>query len=229
MVTKNLPQYATEKWEDFIVSVTEASKSQTGTPLVTSDADIYCFDNICKALFPGRDASTSADGIQFPNGNIELVEFKSGFKQRVTKEKFDPDMGACKKTNPPTICDDYWNTFWELQDKKKAELMDSIKIKAIESYILLEKHILPVCTDWDNGRKSKLILTVVVDEDGVDGIEDILAEVAETELQTDNCLSSIRQSLKRLTNRQDVNGNSYFYDYVQVFSVKGFLNHIKSA
>lgn len=226
MVTKNLPQYATEKWEDYIISVTEASKSQSGTPLVTSDADIYCFDGICKDLFQGRDASTSADGLRFRNGNIELVEFKSGFKQRVTKEKFDPEVGACKKTNPPSICEDYWNTFWDLQSKKRTELIESIKLKAIESYIVLEKHVFPKCANWEDGKKSQLILTVVVDEDGVDGIEDILAEAAETDLQTDNCLSSIRQSLKRLVKRQDANGDSYFYDHIQVFSAKDFVNYI---
>lgn len=227
MVTKNLPQYATEKWEDYIISVTEASKSQSGIPLVTSDEAIYCFDRICKDLFQGRNASTSTDGLQFRNGNIELVEFKSGFKQRVTKERFDPERGTCKKTDPPSICEDYWNTFWELQEKKRAELIESIKLKAIESYILLEKHVFPKCANWDGGKRSKLTLTVVVDEDGVDGIEDILAEAAETNLQTNNCLSSIRQSLLRLVNQQDANGNSYFYDHIQVFSSTDFLNYIK--
>lgn len=73
MINKNLPKYATERWGDYIVSVTEASRSQSGTSLVTSDVGIYCFDDICKSLFPGRDIPTSADGLQFPRGCVELV------------------------------------------------------------------------------------------------------------------------------------------------------------
>ena len=87
MVTKNLPQYATEKWEDYIVSVTEASKSNSGVPLVVSDMNIYNFDDICKSLFPDRDVHTSADGLRFQRGKVELVEFKSGFSQIITKDK----------------------------------------------------------------------------------------------------------------------------------------------
>jgi len=230
MVTKNLPQYATEKWEDYIVSVTEASKSNSGVPLVVSDMNIYNFDDICKSLFPDRDVHTSADGLRFQRGKVELVEFKSGFSQIITKDKFIPSEGVCdilKERGIEYVCDPYWKIFWKLQKKERKQLLESIRAKAIESYIFLEKHILPVCDELENGEKAQLILTVVVDEDGVDGIEDILAEAAETDLQTDNCLSSIRQSLKRLVNRQDANGSSYFYDYIQVFPAKDFVNYIK--
>lgn len=167
--------------------------------------------------------------MQFRNGHVELVEFKSGFKQRITKQKFDSDKGTCKKANPPEICADYWNTFWELQDKKRGELLESIRSKAIESYILLEKHILPICEELQDGQKMQLVFTVVVDEDGVDGIEDTLAELAEVEPETDNSLTSIRQSLKRLVNRQDIRGNHYFYDRVEVLSAKDFANRLRYA
>ena len=85
----------------------------------------------------------------------------------------------------------------------------------------------PVCEDIENGRNVQLILTVVVDEDGVDGIEDTLAELAEeTEPRADNSLSSIRQALKRLINRQDAKGTPYFYDRIEVLSAKDFKNRI---
>lgn len=231
MVTKNLPQYATERWGDYIVSVTEASKSQSGTALVTSDANIYCFDAICKSLFPGQDISTSADGLQFPKGNVELVEFKSGFSRRITKDKFNPSEGLCDKLTEfgvEHVCDYYWNLFWKLQDKERHELIESIRLKAIESFMLLEKHIFPACEEHENGRTSQLVFTVVVDEDGVDGIEDTLAELAQVETKTNNCLTSIRQALNRLVNRRDASGSPYFYDRVEVLSAKDFANRIKS-
>lgn len=231
MVTKNLPKYATERLEDYIISVTDASKSDSGVSLVTSDAHIYCFDDICKLFYTEYNSATSADGLLFPKGNIELVEFKSGFSRRITKDKFDLSKGACttlrEKYGVEHICDYYWDKFWKLADKERSELIDSIRLKAIESYILLEKHILPACEDMGNGRQAQLILTVVVDEDGVDGIEDTLAELAkEEESRTDNSLSSIRQALKRLINRQDVTGSSYFYDRIEVLSAKDFKNRM---
>ena len=231
MVTKNLPKYATERLEDYIISVTDASKSQAGISLVTSDASIYCFDDVCKLFYTEHNSATSADGLLFPKGNIELVEFKSGFSRRITKDKFDPSKGACttlkEKYGVEHICDYYWDLFWKLADKERSELIDSIRSKAIESYILLEKHIFPVCEDIENGRNVQLILTVVVDEDGVDGIEDTLAELAEeTEPRADNSLSSIRQALKRLINRHDAKGTPYFYDRIEVLSAKDFKNRI---
>ena len=233
MVTKNLPKYATERLEDYIISVTDASKSQTGISLVTSDASIYCFDDICKLFYTEHNSATSADGLLFPKGNIELVEFKSCFIRIITKDKFDPSKGACttlkEKYVVEHICDYYWDLFWKLADKERSELIDSIRSKAIESYILLEKHIFPVCEDIENGRNVQLILTVVVDEDGVDGIEDTLAELAETELRTNNSLTSIRQALTRLINRQDATGIPYFYDRIEVLSAKDFKNRISYA
>lgn len=230
MITKNLPKYATERLEDYIISVTNASKSQTGVPLVTSDASIYCFDEICKLFYAQHNSATSADGLLFPKGNIELVEFKSGFSRRITKDKFDPSKGACptlkEKHDVEHVCDYYWKLFWKLADKERSELIDSIRSKAIESYILLEKHIFPACEDMENKRNLQLILTVVVDEDGVDGIEDTLAELAEEEVSTDNSLSSIRQALKRLNIRQDANGTPYFYDRIEVLTAKDFKNRI---
>lgn len=224
MTIKNLSQFATANWEEYKTSITVASSSRSGAALVENESEVYNFDEICKSFFESSDRPSSTDGLNFEKNNIHLIEFKSGFKQKITKDTFNDSLGKCKIAG--IICDDYWNLFWENQDRKIKELIESIRLKAIESYLFLEKKVFPICDDNENERQSKLILTVVVDEDGVDGIEDILAGLSEKEPQTNNSLNSIRQSLKRLTNKKDSLGNTYLYDEIEVLTVKDFENKL---
>ena len=222
MIDKNLCQFAIENWQEYKTSITEASKNRDGFPMVENSSDIYNFDKVCKSLFPGKDIPSSADGILCDARNINLIEFKSGFKQKITKDTFNEEEGKCKKID--AVCEEYWKIFWENQDRKIKELINSIKTKAIESYILLEKHIFPLCKNNPNNNSYKLTFTVIVDEDGVDGIEDTLADVAGVEPKTDNALTSIRQSLKRLSQNKDCLGKPYLYDSIEVLTIKDFYN-----
>ena len=227
MTTLNLSQFALANWENFQTTISIASKNDKGQALVENESLIYNFDDISKSIFNSNNAPTSADGIQFKGMTIELIEFKSGFKQKITKNSFDEEKGKCKKATPEIICDDYWNLFWENQERKIDELIDSIKLKAVESYITLEKHVFPLCQDEKSGLTFRLVFTVVVDGDGADGIEDILADVAGIDPDTDNPLISLKQSLKRLSNKKDCQGHSYLYDEIEVLTVKDFQNKLK--
>ena len=214
MTTRNLEQFAIMNWSEHIRSVKKISENTNGVSLVDSDTKIFSFDEIVKCTFPHRDLPTSADGIDFKKDEIYVVEFKSGFKQKITKDKFDESKAKCDITKK--VCGDYWGVFWENQSLKKDQLIDSIKLKAIESYMILEKHYFPQCSC---DKEKKLVFIAVIDEDGVDGIEDSMAEVAGVEVKSENCFKSIKQALNRLTNRSDINGSTYLYDKVLVKSV----------
>ena len=120
-------------------------------------------------------------------------------------------------------CHPYYKIFWENQERKKQELIKSIRLKAIESYILLEKHILLKCDEHPDKKSSKLIFTVVIDDAGIEGIENTLAELAEEEPNGNN-ISSIKQALNRLLNRVDANHASYFFDEISVLTAEDFSN-----
>ena len=109
MISKNLTKFAKDNWDQYKTTIANASKSDAGVILVESPIEIYNFDDISKLY----GTSTSADGVFFEEKNTQLVEFKSGFKQRITKNKFDPERGQCKYREE--ICEDYWNLFWENQ------------------------------------------------------------------------------------------------------------------
>ena len=222
MTSKNLTKFANDNWNQYKTTISNASKSDAGVILVESPITIYKFDDISKLY----STSTSADGIFLEDNNTQLVEFKSGFKQRITKNKFNPEKGMC--THSKMVCEDYWNLFWENQDRKIQELIMSIRIKAIESYITLEKQVLPNCDNYPSGKCAKLTFTAVIDEDGAEGLEDSMADVAGCEINN-NRISDIRKSFKRLTKQKDVNGNDYLYDEIRVLTVVEFLEWLKTA
>ena len=222
MISKNLTKFAQDNWDQYKTTISNASKSDAGVILVESPIEIYNFDEISKLY----STSTSADGMFLEGNNTQLVEFKSGFKQKITKDKFNPEIGTCKHSNK--VCEDYWNLFWENQDRKIRELIMSIRIKAIESYITLEKQILPNCANYPSGKHAKLTFTTVIDEDGAEGLEDSMADVAGCEV-ANNRISDIRKSFKRLTNRKDANGNDYLYDEIRVLTVAEFSEWLKTV
>lgn len=230
MTRKNLAKYIQEHWEEKRVSITKASQEmEHSRPLVKSDREVYNFDAVCEELFQGKDKPSSADGILIRGRDIDLIEFKSGFRQLITKKTFKEDKCLCDKLDPPRYCENYGKLFLKNQEKIKAELIDSLKLKAVESYVLLERHILPQCEEMEQAKSFRINYVIVVDANGEDGIEDIMTDLAGKAPSTDNDLGAIKQALKRFEHRTDVHGQSYLYDSVKVLTAKAFKSYIENT
>lgn len=225
MITKDMHAYAISKWSQFQSPITELSKNSEGNPLVQSPVKLLNFDEICKTLFDPGKVPTSADGLDVSGKVVELVEFKSGFKQRITKHNFDPAQGRCPDPDIDRVCQYYWDIFFKHQDAKINELISSIRFKALESYVTLEKQVFPYCQDL--AKPILLKFVVVIDVDEVDSMEDTYSELAEIDDAKDNSISAVKSSLRRLTNQRDANGNAYFYDCIEVLSVSDYLSRLK--
>ena len=225
MITKDVQAYAVSNWGDYLSPVTELSKSDNGVSLVQSSVKLYNFDGICKSLFARGKVPTSADGLDFNGRTMELVEYKSGFKQRITKHNFDPAKGRCPDPDVNRVCEDYWKLFFKNQQTNISELISSIRNKAVESYVTLEKQVFPRCQD--SGRPLQLKLIVVIDEDEIDSMEDTYSELAGNTDAEDNHFSAIKSALRRLVNLRDADGNAYFYDHIDVMSVQDYQNKLK--
>lgn len=228
MITKDLQRYACDNWNDFKVTITEASGRGDGTvSLVQSDMKVYHFDDICLSIFDEANSPASVDGIWIMhNGNIGLVEFKSGFKKKITKKNFDWEKARCPRNGQE--CEDYRDLFFKNQRAEDHILISSIRDKAIESYVALEKHVFMCCDDFGETRKPvKLILYIVIDEDPVESMEDMLADLADENLDESNHVSVIRSALKRLVGKVDSAGNTYYYDRIEVMSAKEFKCYIE--
>ena len=219
MINKDIQTYAMTNWNDFIKTVSELSKGgETGRILADNNEQMYCFDSVCSALFPEDKKPSSADCICFQNGVVTLIEFKSGFKDIITNKGFDREKGECKHLKD--ICNDYWDQFRLRRDKEKEVLQSSILMKAIESYVLLEKKIMPLCATLSENRIAVRLL-VVIDEDGTDGMLDILSRQSGDQSQH-TVIQRIKDSLRRLNLCQDGYGNDYYYDKIDVLSAIEF-------
>jgi len=223
MVTRDLRGYAQAHWQTE--SVTEVAKSSPEKLFVESEKEIYNFDRISARIYQGckNVNPTSADGLMFTKAGIELIEFKSGFQQRITKQNFNEEKGRCADAGK--VCRRYWSLFFRNQETERRVLLNSIRTKAIESYITLEKELLPRCPPSE--IHSSLRLLVVIDAESMESYEDTLAGLAGQPEAKDNPLSSVRQSLRRLLGRRDACGNPYLYDEISVLSVVDFQNYLR--
>ena len=63
----------------------------------------------------------------------------------------DKEKASCEYKNG--FCNDYWDLFFRHQKTETRQLIDSIREKAIESYITLEKRLFPQCSDLMSTKK----------------------------------------------------------------------------
>ncbi len=216
MITKDLAAYAAENWGEFLSPVTELSVDPSNhRSLVKCDKQLYNFDKICGSLFPEKKKPTSADGIEITPRRVRLIEFKSGFRRKITRENFSEEQGRCDSTNQ--VCEKYWELFFKHQDTETHELLLYIRAKAVESFLTLEKQIFPLCPD--SSQPKQLLFVAVIDADPVDAIEDIQLGLGTGQrANNSNALTKVRSALTRLVGIKDANGGAYCYDAVEVFS-----------
>lgn len=224
MINKDLTALAPD-WKDCLKAVTELSKDKkNGTPLVESGKQLYDFDTICGLLFPEDKKPASADGLEITPREVRLIEFKTGFRKKITRENFDVEKGLCKKAGE--VCEDYWGLFFKKQKKDTGELISSIQFKAVESYLTLQKKLLPLCPEA--GEPLPLAFIVVADADAVDGMVDILTGLSKRKEESRTSLGQIRSSLKKYLQLLDESGEVYCYDRVEVLTASQYANRVNT-
>lgn len=228
MIDKNLQKYAAQTWQGdtYIKPLCEISKSDNkNLPLVDRHEKIYCFDYISEQIYE-KEKPCSVDGLFFNKNTAYFVEFKTGFKKKITRKNYDEEKAKCPTHKHP--CKDYGDLFFKNQNKETEELKSSIKFKAIESYITLEKQILPCCQEEG---KCKLVLLVVVDIDAMEDYENILSNLGEehtpSETINNNEIDSISKALNnyRLKTDKHTPPCNYYYDKIEVMSAEEFKRY----
>lgn len=227
MIKKDFQRYATQTWQDdsYIKSLSEISRpGSKKAPLIDRSEKVYCFDSICNEIYP-ENKPTSADGLFFCNNTAYFVEFKTGYKKIITKDNYCIEQAKCPSNN--STCQEHQKWFFALQNKETEELNQSIKFKAIESYITLEKQILPLCES--NGKKFFIKFYVVIDaDDTIEHYENILFGLSEnhkpTKTEKSNIISKLENSLCNYKLKKDKNSpeNDYFYDEIKIMTAREF-------
>jgi hypothetical protein len=219
MVKKDIKNYILSNYFHSLDTITNLSKTDNKESYILSDHQMYNFDVITKHIFLGnKNIPSSADALTFSDNNIQFFEFKTGFKKKITKNNFDRTKMTCERIN--AVCDEYVDLFLKKQLKDTEQLIDCIKMKAIESYITLEKMIIPSCNDIC--AEHKLCFCVVIDSDDIDRMEETLSELGNVEVEN-NCIDDIKKALSRFNNKIDANGNSYYYDLIEVLTQYEFV------
>lgn len=101
-----------EKWkeDEYFKPLSEISKPDVGAPLVNISENIFCFDSISEKIYQNN-KPCSVDGLFFSRETAYLVEFKTGFKKKITRENYCDERVLCPKHNH--ICKDYKNLFFK--------------------------------------------------------------------------------------------------------------------
>ena len=232
MTNRNIRTYAANNWQSYSKTVSALSSNDQGKPLVKSDSKMYCFDDIIKAIYSSKDYSPdSVDAIFCDKKWIWLIEFKSGFQSRITITNYDQEKAKCNRIEPAEVCQAYWGVFGKLRKKEIEELKNSIQLKAAESYLALEKEIMPHCEEMEKGDTLKLGLVVVIDENPDSAQVDILTELAGEKAggkrNTNSAASTIRNTLRRFQLRSNDQGQYYYYDRIEVYSSAEFCEQFK--
>ena len=215
MELEKFSNYINFNWNQYKESITEISKNKKSS-LVVSDKELFNFDKIKDDIYKQKKVKpTSVDGLQITGKEVNLIEFKSGFEDKISRDKLNPDKAKCDVLGD--ICDDYWKVFFSKRDLEKQELIDSIKMKAVESYMTLEKMIYPAINIKNKDILPNLI--VVIDSNPSDSMEYILGDLAKRTPPKNNMIGKVNEALVRFQNQNDFNGNSFYYNHITVMSV----------
>lgn len=227
MINKNIAQYFRIKWSAHYKTVTETSKIDDTKSLVIANNQEYKFDDIIQETFSDNNCPNSVDAVRFVDNGCFFVEYKSGFRDNIT----------VKNLQSPVKCTDYqgvectrfYEFYCDARNKAKGALILALEMKAIESYVFLEKYILPLSGKPED--KIPLILHIVIDIDPVERMIEIQKEVL-TEKESKNInIKKINDSFKRLKNcfksyNKSYN-DDYYFDEVKVWSSSEYEIYLK--
>lgn len=203
-------------------SITSLSRPNNGKSLVEDERCEYNFDDITKAIYNNRDVPASADALIASDKVVLFTEFKTGFIRKITCDTLDYSKLSCPNF-PDVTCNEYGKLLIDKSELEVSELLDSLKFKAIESYITLEKYILPHC--FDLSEKGQRVVFCVVIDDAVEDLEDGLLELA-NQVSENNSFSKVRSSLERFVAVPLNDGDIFFYDEIIVKSPYDYKKYI---
>lgn len=225
MIQKDLYTYITNNFTDDLEPISSLSKSTQGKVLVNDNRCLYNFDKITEKVYNYTKIPSSADSLLVTDKVILLTEFKSGFKRKISRENIDDDKLICPD-DTTKVCKDYGNLLIAKGNLETRELLDSIKFKAIESYVTLEKKFFPLCSTLSHDNKLRVIFCVVID-DYVDSMEDSLLELANVSYAS-NSFTDIKSSLSRFVNLKTQNNEDFYYDEIKVLSPYEYQQYLSS-
>ena len=212
-------QYCIDNWSDCLKPISELSNA-----LVDSKTVGYCFDDVCSNLCSDSSSKPASVDAMFIKGNvIEFVEYKTGIRQKITTSNFDDKLIPVSLTQ--TEKDEYKEMLIERSEFSHKYLLECIKLKAVESYVLFEKKVILDSHLQFDRDKFFIRLIIVHDDGGISSNIDILGSLSKGHQQSE-LSRTISSSLCRYRKQEDANSNKYYYDDIKVVSAIEYKNRI---
>ena len=89
MIQKDLCNYITSEFSDYLEPIFLLSKSTEGKVLVKDERKLYNFDKITEKVYNNLKVPSSADALFATSKELLFTEFKSGFKRKISEETID--------------------------------------------------------------------------------------------------------------------------------------------
>lgn len=218
MSIQAIRQYIEANFQDYYEPVSEICKNtRAATHPLNSDFHMYNFDKISSKV-TNKPGFTSADALRIRRNSIELIEFKTGFTRKITKENWDPRLSTCYR-DPEITCEPFKRLILKKAQLEIDDLRNSIRNKAIESYITWDKCIM---TQLSVAEPITLNYVVVVDGDDTEQIEDILSDVANKKAPQTNDIAQLKQSLSIYTGRKSQDNTPYCFNSISIHTFREY-------
>ena len=189
MIEKDIASYGNKTWVFYRKTASELSANEKGEPLVKSPALMYSYDDIVGDLFK-TDPPKTADALYIYRGScLFFIEFKRLPRSRMTRD----NQGNQKNT-------------------QRKEIVHSLRMKGIESYVVLERAVFPLCGE----KPMKLIYLVVKNEDPVSGLVTIQQGMS-GKSDIENALGRLKKEIRRGSEKVP-----YIYDNIRVMTSSEF-------
>lgn len=186
--------------------------SKISNSLVKSKLRFLNFDKLVQEVFDSskKDAPKTADMVAFDaKWRLYLVEFKG-----VTDNDILAPSGNCRH-HPDGTCHD----LKDVQKLKGMEIISSVKLKAVESWTILDQQ---VCKGQKTSMADVKSLYIVVINMPL-AVTSMINSALTGKTDAGNLPDSIRDGLLRYQKNPH---RSYYYDWIDVVAPAYFMNYI---
>lgn len=219
MIKQDIVDYLEKNHHCFLESFKELSYDSENEKSLIDDEEhkAYSFDKLSNELTKPKKYA-SVDCILPKKSSVFFIEFKTGFNRSID---IDETKLACPDDKTKK-CFEY-GKLWKRYNKRSLEILNmSMSAKAVESFLIVDKYILPQCPASEKTYKLHLVAVTDINEAPLDSFEDMQSNLAKLPTPCTNRIDDLRKSLKQYGASAKVNDECLLYDEIQVITAEEF-------
>ena len=219
----SLQTYLHNNYNSLLETVTELSKTDK-KEFIKNTTMLYNFDKMICSFYRDTNKPKSADALYIIDNVILFIEFKTGFKDKVTIRDIDENKFCCH-CMLHNICKEKFQYYIQYKDLHKKDKSKSLFLKIAESYIFFKENFLPIymhsITEGKYNYKFKFWIVV---DSPVDAIQaGYKKNNNENEKKTkNNIILGLQEKVKRFYDKT----NKSYYEEILVLNQYEFTSKL---